>query len=135
MKILGHICAGHTLFLTFSVFKASLVIGGASAKEFQPHFRCGRVKRARIRIITLRFTFRVTPRLARSCWEHRGCASRGIGFGHRQNTRMGWSDPTFGHDSVAKVRLGVAPAHEEIPSDVLPACFAEFLDEKCVGNG
>jgi len=31
-------------------------------------------------------------------------------------------DPTFTHGSVAKVMLGVAPAHGEIPSDVLPAC-------------
>jgi len=42
---------------------------------------------------------------------------------------LGWSDPTFGHGSVAKVMLGVTPAHEEIPSDVLPACVASFLDE------
>ena len=67
MQIPGHIRAGQTLFLTFSVFKASLVIGGTNAKEFQPHFRRGRVKRAANRIITLRFTFRVTRRVTRSC--------------------------------------------------------------------
>jgi hypothetical protein len=48
---------------------------------------------------------------------------------------MGWSDPTFAHGSVAKVTRGVAPAQEEIPSDALPACVAEFLDETCVGKG
>src|SRR6266478_5412694 len=43
-------------------------------------------------------------------------------------------EPHFAHGSVAKVMLGVAPAHEEIPSDVLPARVAEFLDETCVGK-
>ena len=32
-----------------------------------------------------------------------------------------------------RVILGVAPAHEETPPDVLPACVAEFLVETCVG--
>jgi len=65
----------------------------------------------------------------------RGCAWRDDQFGRGQNPVLGWSDPTFAHGSVAKVMLGVAPAHEEIPSDVLPACVAEFLDETCEGKG
>src|SRR5882724_6962660 len=64
------------------------------------------VKRARNRIITLRFTFRVTLRVTRSCWEHRGCAWRDIGFGHGQNTVLGWSDPTFGSQRLAKTSWG-----------------------------
>ena len=32
----------------------------------------------------------------------RGCAWRDDQFGRGQNTVLGWSDPTFGHDSVAK---------------------------------
>jgi hypothetical protein len=50
----------------------------------------------------------------------RGCAWRDDQFGRGQNTLLGWSDPIFGHGSVAKVIPGVAPAHEEIPSDVCP---------------
>jgi len=65
----------------------------------------------------------------------RGCVSREDQFGHGQNTVLGWSDPTFAHGSVAKLIPGVAPAHEEIASDVLPASVAEFLDETCVGKG
>jgi hypothetical protein len=69
-----------------------------------------------------------------SAQRTRGCAWRDDQFGRGQNTVLGWSDPTFAHGSVAKVTLGVAPAHDEIPSDVLPACVAEFLDETCVGK-
>ncbi len=56
----------------------------------------------------------------------RGCAWRDEQFGRGQNAVLGWSDPTFAHGSVPKVMLGVAPAYEEIPSDVLPACVAGF---------
>jgi hypothetical protein len=59
----------------------------------------------------------------------RGCARRDDQFGRGQNPLLGWSDPTFTHGSVAKVMPGVAPAQGEIPSDVLPARVAEFLDE------
>jgi hypothetical protein len=38
MKILGHICAGQTLFLTFSVFKASLVVGGCQCQRVSTAF-------------------------------------------------------------------------------------------------
>ena len=64
------------------------------------------VKRSRKRIITLRFTFRVTPGVTRSYWEHKRCAWRGNGFGHGQNTRMGWSDPQFGNQRLAKMSRG-----------------------------
>jgi hypothetical protein len=64
----------------------------------------------------------------------RGCGWRDYQFGRGQNTVLGWSDPTFAHGSVAKVMLGVAPAHEEIPFGVLPARVTEFLDETCVGK-
>src|SRR6059058_5517430 len=74
------------------------------------------VKRARNRIITPRFTFRVTPRVTRSCWEHRGCAWRGIGFGRGQNTGMGWSDPTFGSLWLPKRIVGsLQPGKQENP--------------------
>ncbi len=36
----------------------------------------------------------------------RGCAWRDDQFGRGQNTVLGWSDPTFAHDSVAKVSRG-----------------------------
>src|ERR1700739_35563 len=35
-----------------------------------------------------------------------GCARRDDQFGHGQNPVLGWSDPTFAHDSVAKVMPG-----------------------------
>jgi hypothetical protein len=56
------------------------------------------------------------PGVTRSCWERKGCAWHDIQFGHGQNTRMGWSDPTFAHGSVAKLMLGVAPAQQEFLS-------------------
>src|SRR6266699_6027891 len=59
----------------------------------------------------------------------RGCAWRDDQFGRGQNPVLGWSDPTFAHGSVAKLIPGVTPAQQEIPSDVLPACVAEVLDE------
>jgi len=54
----------------------------------------------------------------------RGCAWRDDQFGRGQNTVLGWSDPTLGHCSVPKVMLGVAPAHEDISPNFLPACVA-----------
>ena len=42
---------------------------------------------------------------------------------------LGWSDPTFADGSVAKVMLGVAPAHE-ILFDVLPAGAAGFWSKR-----
>ena len=55
----------------------------------------------------------------------RGCAWRDDQCGRGQNTVLGWSDPTFADGSVAKVMIGVAPAHE-ILFDVLPAGAAGF---------
>lgn len=57
------------------------------------------------------------------------CAWRYDQFGRGQNTVLGWSDPTFAHGSVAKSDVWGRSSHEDIPSDVLPACVAEFLDE------
>jgi hypothetical protein len=72
-----------------------------------------------------------------SAQRTRGCAWRDEQFGRGQNIMLGWSDPTFVHSSVAKakVMLGIAPAREEIPFDVMPASVTEFLDETCVGKG
>lgn len=61
-----------------------------------------------------------------SAQRTRVCARRKDQVGRGQNTGMGWSDPTFAHDYVAKVMPWVAPAHIEIPSGVLPVCVAGF---------
>lgn len=41
-----------------------------------------------------------------SAQRTRGCVWRDDQFGHGQNTVLGWSDPTYAHDSVAKVMPG-----------------------------
>jgi hypothetical protein len=41
-----------------------------------------------------------------SAHRTRGCAWRDDQVGRGQNTVLGWSDPTFAHDSVAKVMPG-----------------------------
>ena len=56
------------------------------------------------------------PGVTRSCWERKGCACHDIQFGHGQNTGLGWSDPTFGHDSVPKVNRGSLQPNKKIPS-------------------
>jgi hypothetical protein len=56
----------------------------------------------------------------------RSCAWRNDQFGRGQNAALGWSDPTFGYDSVAKVNRGVAPALDEMSFGVLPARLAVF---------
>src|SRR5437773_5377624 len=81
------------------------------------------VKRARNRIITLRFTLRVTLRVTRSCWEHRGCAWRDIGFGHGQNTVLGWSDPTFGSLWLPKRIVGSLQPRKQRKT-LFAKCFA-----------
>src|SRR5260370_37906123 len=81
------------------------------------------VKRTRTRIITLRFTFRVTLRVTRSCWEHRGCAWRGIQFGHGQNTFWGWSDPTFGSLWLPKRIVGSLQPRKQ-GNALFAKCFA-----------
>jgi hypothetical protein len=42
--------------------------------------------------------------------EHWGCAVCDREFGLGQNTQLGWNDPAFAHDCVAKVTRGVVPA-------------------------
>lgn len=87
------------------------------------------VKRARKRIITLRFTFRVTPRVTRSYWEHKGCAWRGNGIGHGQNPRMGWSDPTFGCLSLANTSWGrSSPQRDFYGATLVASGFPELYD-------
>ena len=61
-----------------------------------------------------------------SARKRRACERQSAQFGRGQNTVLGWSDPTFGHGSVAKVIRGVAPAHKENHSGVLPARVAGF---------
>jgi len=55
-----------------------------------------------------------------------GCAWRDDQFGRGQNTVLGWSDPTLAHGSVPKMIFGVAPAHSENSTGVLPAGVAGF---------
>ena len=52
----------------------------------------------------------VHPWIFGSVRSRRSCAWRDDQFGRRQNTGLGWSDPTFVHGSVPKVIRGVAPA-------------------------
>jgi hypothetical protein len=49
---------------------------------------------------------RVHPDDPATAQRRRSCAWRDDHFGRGQNTRMGWSDPTFRHLSVAKRPLG-----------------------------
>ena len=51
-----------------------------------------------------------------SAQETRGCAWRDDQFGRGQNTVLGWSDPTFAHDSVAKVSRGSLQPNKKLPS-------------------
>ena len=46
----------------------------------------------------------------------RGCAQRNDQFGRGQNTVLGWSDPTFAHDSVAKVTRGSLQPNKKLLS-------------------
>ena len=103
--------AGCTLFLTFPVFKASLVVGGSMVSKFLnasplwPRDDCAKdtnhcvrnSRRHRSGHTTVREKKQLN-RTERTIWTRLG-------------TVLGWSDPTFAHGSVAKVILGVAPAH------------------------
>jgi hypothetical protein len=51
-----------------------------------------------------------------SAQRTRGCAWRDDQFGRGQNTVLGWSDPTFAHDSVAKVMPGSLQPNKKPPS-------------------
>ena len=46
----------------------------------------------------------------------RGCAWRDDQFGRGQNTELGWSDPTFAHDCVAKVSRGSLQPNKKLLS-------------------
>src|SRR5712664_4149158 len=81
------------------------------------------VKRARNRIITLRFTVPLTLRVNGSYWERRGCAWRDIRFGHGQNTQMGRSDPTFGSLWLPKRIVGSLQPRKQ-GSALFAKCFA-----------
>ena len=52
----------------------------------------------------------VHPWILGSVRRRRSCGWHDDQFGRRQNTGLGWSDPTFVHVSVPKVIRGVAPA-------------------------
>jgi hypothetical protein len=52
------------------------------------------------------FTISFTLRVNESVEEHKGCAVHDEEFGRGQNTGMGWNDPTFAHDFVAKMTPG-----------------------------
>jgi len=52
----------------------------------------------------------VHPRIFGRVRSRRSCVWHDDQFGRRQNTGLGWSDPTFVHGSVPKVIRGVAPA-------------------------
>jgi len=60
--------------------------------------------------------------------SRRSCAWHDDQFGRRQNTRLGWSDPTFVHGSVPKVIRGVAPAQ-------LRGDRAEYIVRVQIGRG
>jgi hypothetical protein len=46
----------------------------------------------------------------------RGCAWRDDQFGRGQNPVLGWSDPTFAHDCVAKVNRGSLQPNKKLLS-------------------
>ena len=52
-------------------------------------------------------------------------------FGHGQNTVLGWSDPTFAHDSVAKVSRGSLQPNKKLLS--IPAAKIWAAQVKKVG--
>jgi hypothetical protein len=52
----------------------------------------------------------VHVRISRRVRSRRSCGWHDDQFGRGQNTGLGWSDPTFVHDSVPKVIRGVSPA-------------------------
>ena len=49
-----------------------------------------------------------------SAQRTRGCAWRDDQFGRGQNTVLGWSDPTFAHDCVAKVIRGSLQPNKQL---------------------
>jgi hypothetical protein len=51
-----------------------------------------------------------------SAQGRRGCAWRDDQFGRGQNPVLGWSDPTFAHDCVAKVNRGSLQPNKKLPA-------------------
>jgi len=70
----------------------------------------------------------VHPRIFGRVGSRRSCAWHDDQFGRRQNTGLGWSDPTFVHVSVPKVIRGVAPAQ-------LRGDRAEYIVRVQIGSG
>ncbi len=70
----------------------------------------------------------VHPRIFGRVGSRRSCAWHDDQFGRRQNTGLGWSDPTFVHGSVPKVIRGVAPAQ-------LRGDRAEYIVRVQIGSG
>jgi hypothetical protein len=116
MKIRGHIRSGHTLFLTFSDLRASLIVEGCQWQRVSIGFPaskgdgCMKDTNHRVRHPRVHLDDRATaPRT-------RGCAWRDDQFGRGQNTVLGWSDPTFAHGSVAKVMHGSLQPNKKLHS-------------------
>jgi hypothetical protein len=57
----------------------------------------------------------------------RGCAWRDDQFGRGQNTLLGWSDPTFARDCVAKVNRGSRQPNNRLRA--VRACAAKNMGE------
>jgi len=70
----------------------------------------------------------VHPRIFGRVRSRRSCVWHDDQFGRRQNTGLGWSDPTFVHGSVPKVIRGVAPAQ-------LRGDRAEYFVRVQIGSG
>ena len=121
MQTLERIGAGRTLFLTFSVFKASLIVEGSmTSKAFLRHFPVREGDGCMKDTDHLSRHRRVHLGDRATAQRRRSYAWRDDHFGRGQNIGMGWSDPTFAHGSVPKVMLGVAPAHPPEAAALLP---------------
>jgi hypothetical protein len=127
MKVLVRIHAGRNLFLSFSVFEASLIVEGSTiSKSLNRFLKRGRGDRCMKDTVHPISHPRVHLGRRAIASRRRVCARENAQFGRGQNTELGWSNPTFAHGSVAKVMFGVAPALAEISGGVLPACIAGF---------
>jgi hypothetical protein len=62
-----------------------------------------------------------------SAQRTRVCAWRDDQFGRGKNTVLGWSDPTFAHDCVAKVNRGSLQPNNRLRA--VRACGAKNLGE------
>ena len=57
-----------------------------------------------------------SPWRSNKCPNERKLHTAGQGVWPRKSTVLGWSDPTFGHDSVPKVNRGSLQPNKKIPS-------------------